>query len=259
MNSSSPAEHTPANALQRQLEQLRADQERLFRELQSGESRLRRIARSVSRIEEDERRRIARDLHDGVGQNLSALRHRIEAIRPRLDAADGIKLLDEALEICGQTLADTRHLARLLRPQILDDLGLEAALRWLAASCASAIGCEIEVEASLDEAELDPELSALAFRIVQESLTNVVRHSQASHVTIRVASRGGQLAVVVVDDGIGFDVKASQAAGSQARSAGLAGMQERVGLFGGRLNLISGSGAGTQVRAHIPLSLRADT
>lgn len=259
MSPSSPADRGPTSAVQHQLEQLRADQERLFRELQVGESRLRRIARSVSRIEEDERRRIARDLHDGVGQNLSALRHRIEALRPHVEGADGTELLEQALEICDRTLAETRHLARLLRPQILDDLGLEAALRWLAANCASAIGCETEVEVQVDEAELDPELGALAFRIVQESLTNVVRHSRASHVAIRVASRAGQLAVVVVDDGIGFDVKAALAGGSEARSAGLAGMRERVGLFGGRLNLVSGSGAGTQVRAHIPLSVRSDS
>jgi signal transduction histidine kinase len=254
--SSPPTSVAPAEAFQQQLARLRAEQDRLFEDLRGGEARLRHLARSVWRVEEEERRRIARDLHDGVGQNLSALRHRVEAVRVRASAAEDIASLDEAIALCDQALAETRSLVRLLRPQILDDLGLEAALRWLARSCEESTHAEVDVDVQVDEVQLGPELATLAFRVVQESLTNVTRHARAKHVSIRVAMRAGQLSVLVVDDGAGFDVAAGLAASSEGRSAGLSGMRERVSLFGGRFNLVSAPGDGTQVRAQVPLALQ---
>ncbi len=249
----------PANipeAFQDQLTRLRNDQDRLFEDLRGGEARLRHLARSVWRIEEEERRRIARDLHDGVGQNLSALRHRVEAVRARATMPEDIASLDQAISLCDNALAETRGLVRLLRPQILDDLGLEAALRWLGRTCAESTDSEVEVEVHVDEALLGPDLATLAFRVVQEALTNVARHAKPKHVSIRVAARAGQLSILVVDDGCGFDVAACLAAASDGRSAGLAGMRERVSLFGGRFNLVSVPGEGTQVRVHVPLALQ---
>jgi len=253
MNSNS--QHTGVDAFQQQLARLRQEQDRLFEDLRGGEARLRHLARSVWRVEEEERRRIARDLHDGVGQNLSALRHRIEAVRARVTASDDVQTLTQAIELCDQALAETRGLVRLLRPQILDDLGLEAALRWLARSCEESTKVEMEIEVHVNEAELGHELATLVFRVVQEALTNITRHAQARHVSIRVALRAAQLSVLVVDDGVGFDVSACLNASSEGRSAGLSGMRERVSLFGGRFTLVSAPGEGSQVRVQVPLAL----
>jgi signal transduction histidine kinase len=243
---------TPPDGLQAQLARLRAEQERLFSDLQAGETHFRRLARSVWRIEEEERRRIARDLHDGVGQDLTALRHRIEAARTAGGAEERSTRLDEALALCDRALDETRSLARLLRPQILDDLGLEAAIRWLARRCSEAASCSVDVDVGLGDERLGQEVSTVAFRLVQEALTNVIRHAQARHVSIRVARRGEFLQVLVADDGRGFDPDATPREPGHA-GAGVSGMRERVQLFGGRFSIASAPGEGVQVRAQLPL------
>ncbi len=244
-------------AFRQQLAKLRSDQDRLFEDLRAGEARLRQLARSVWRIEEEERRRVARDLHDGLGQDLSALRHRLDHLRSDVPADERDALLDQARALCDAALGQTRNLARVLRPQILDDLGLDAALRWLARQCAETLGCEVEVDVQLGGRALDTELSTVAFRVVQEALTNVIRHSDAEQVSVRVAVRHDQLSVLVVDDGRGFDPEALATPAGSAGHAGLSGMRERVGLFGGRFAVLSAPGEGVQIRVSLPLSLQA--
>ncbi len=130
-----------------QLALLREQQERLFVQLHAGEQHFKQLARSVWRVQEDERRRLARDLHDGIGQQLTALRHRLDALARSVDGAgDASNPLHQALEICDAAIQETRALSRLLRPQILDDLGLEAALNWLARHSAESGGYEVEVD-----------------------------------------------------------------------------------------------------------------
>ena len=259
MNRPSTPDAAPAHdardgdaALGAQLAQLRSQQSRLLSELQAGEVQVRRLARSVWRVQEDERRRIARDLHDGLGQTLSALRHRIEAVGAA-DAAAQADTLAAALSLCDAALQETRHLARLLRPQILDDLGLEAALRWLARSSAAQARCEIEVEIVALPDPMPSDISTLVFRVVQEALANQVRHAQARTGVVRLGLRGQHLVLLIVDDGRGCDLAAAQAAASGSRSSGLAGMRERVQLFGGTFQAISAPGEGMQIRVLIPL------
>lgn len=254
MNDPSRADAGLSDDALAQLAKLRGEQKRLFAELQSGEGQVRRLARSVWRVQEDERRRIARDLHDGLGQTLSALRHRIEALGASRHDAGFEARLSDALALCDGALQETRHLARLLRPQILDDLGLEAAIRWLARSTGEQARCRVEVDVIALPEPLPPDIAGVAFRVVQEALANIARHAHATQVVVRVGRRDAHLVLLIVDDGRGCDLAAAQAAASDGRSSGLAGMRERVLLFGGRFQAISAPGEGMQIRVLLPLA-----
>ncbi|MGD9583230.1 MAG: sensor histidine kinase [Lysobacterales bacterium] len=241
--------------LRDQLRRLRADQDRLFAEMHAGEQHFRQLARSVWRVQEDERRRLARELHDGIGQNLTALRHRLEnlAAHAVLDADASVQL-GTAIDLCRTALDETRSLSRLLRPQILDDLGLEPALRWLARSVAESAGIDVELDLHLPEQALDGELATLVFRVVQEGLNNIAKHAAAGSVVVRLSSRSDQLQLLIVDDGRGCDSAKALANASHGQSAGIASMRERLRLFGGQLQFRSAPGEGTQLRAFLPLA-----
>lgn len=229
---------------------LRALYHELLQRLQRNEREFRRLGRAVWRVQEDERRRIARELHDGVGQNLTALKLRLHelqaALEPRQDALRDS--LDEALALCGDTLEDTRELSRLLRPPILDDLGLEAALRWLARSHDGRGGARVELELGALP-ELDGELQTLLFRTAQEALANASRHARAGRIALSLHRRGKELHLDIRDDGIGCDPAAALGSGGN----GLSGMRERLRLYGGRLELSGAPGAGLRLSARVPL------
>jgi signal transduction histidine kinase len=229
---------------------LRAQYQELLERLQRNEREFRRLGRAVWRVQEDERRRLARDLHDGVGQNLTAIKHRLAAVLATLpaDAGDARAALDATIVLCSDTLEDTRELSRLLRPPILDDLGLEAALRWLARSQGEASHLDISVEIQPLPA-LDTDLQTLVFRVAQEALNNAARHAQAQSVLVRVVAHGGLLQLQVVDDGRGCDPETALASGG----SGLGGMRERLRLYEGQLELRSVPGEGTRLRAVVPL------
>lgn len=230
--------------------ELRELYQQLLQRLERNEREFRRLGRAVWKVQEDERRRIARDLHDGVGQNLTALKHRLHeldaALPPQHDALRGP--LAAALALCGDTLEDTRELSRLLRPPILDDLGLEAALRWLVRSQGQRSG--IEVSLDIDPLPpLDDELQTLLFRVTQEALTNASKHAAAGHVRVRLRLRDAGLRLDIHDDGRGCDPATALASGGN----GLSGMRERLRLYGGQLQLRSAAGAGMRVSARVPL------
>jgi signal transduction histidine kinase len=248
------------DALRAQLARLRSEQERLFADLHQGEQHFRQLARSVWRVQEDERRRLARELHDGIGQHLTALRHRLEALSSAPGYPEALREpLQTASALCQTALDETRSLSRFLRPQILDDLGLEAALRWLARSIAEAASVEIEVDIADVPKELDGEIATLVFRLAQEALTNLIRHAAATHAVLRVRVRAGFLQLLVVDDGRGCDADAALQRASQGHSTGLASMRERVRLFGGQFQFGSGAGEGTQLRIALPLGNAGST
>jgi len=225
----------------------------LLQRLEASEREFRRLGRSVLHVQEDERRRLARDLHDGIGQNLTALKHRLAQISDALPVQfETLRAsLDEAIALCAGTLDDTRQLSRLLRPPILDDLGLEPALRWLARSLGEAAGMAITVEIEPIPA-LDEELQTLLFRIAQEALNNVVKHAGARSVLVHLVERSGRMQLQIVDDGCGFDPAQAQAAGG----TGLGGIRERLQLFNGQFELRSAPGHGTRLRAVVPLDNR---
>lgn len=241
------------SSVRKQLALLREQQERLFDSMQSGQRHFKHLARSVWRVQEEERRRLARELHDGIGQNLTALKHQLDALlasgalAPELAAR-----VQGAVALCAGTLEDTRALSRMLRPQILDDLGLEAALRWLARSMGESAGFAVELDIGALPAPLDPEFSTVLFRVAQEALANAQKHAQARNVVLRLSHRADQLQLLVVDDGCGCDVDAAFAKSSNGHSTGLASMRERVRLFGGRFSLTSQAGEGLQLRVTLP-------
>lgn len=228
---------------------IREQYQRLLQRLEANEREFRRLGRSVLRVQEDERRRLARELHDGIGQNLTALKHRLTQLGDGLPVDPALRAqLGAAIALCNNTLDDTRELSRLLRPPILDDLGLESALQWLARSQGEASQLSITVEMESLPA-LDDDLQTLVFRIAQEALNNVARHAQASNVLVRLVVRSGSLQLQVVDDGRGCDPETALRSGG----SGLGGMRERLRLHGGRLDLHSSPGNGARIRAVIPL------
>jgi signal transduction histidine kinase len=226
---------------------LHAQYERLLQRLEANEREFRRLGRAVWRVQEDERRRLARELHDGLGQNLTALMQHLAQVDPA-QPLDARRHLDAAISLCGGALEDTRNLSRLLRPPVLDDLGLEPALRWLARSVAESSGVETVVDVG-ELPALDGELETLLFRIAQEGFANAAKHAAARSVLLHLAARDGELQLQVIDDGRGFDPGAAVRSGGN----GLGGMRERLRLHGGRLELAAAPGRGTRLRAVVPL------
>jgi len=229
------------------LDALRDDYLRLLQRLEANEREFRRLGRAVWRVQEDERRRLARDLHDGIGQNLTALKHRLAQLEEGLPAGH-MERLQAAIALCHDTLEDTREMSRLLRPPILDDLGLEPALSWLARSVGEASGLAVELEIE-NLPPLDGDQQTLLFRVAQEALNNIAKHAQARDVLVRLVGRGSQLLLHVADDGRGC----SPAHALRSGGSGLGGIRERLRLYGGTLELHSAPGEGTRLRVALPL------
>jgi two-component system, NarL family, sensor kinase len=228
------------------LQHLAAENDRFLSELAAMQDRSRVLARSVWRVQEDERRMLARELHDGVGQSLTALRHQME----QLPAG---QVRDQCAQLVLQILEDVRELSRLIRPPILDDLGLWPALAWLARRVRESSGIAVELETSGAEGlKPCPELSTLVFRLVQEALHNAVRHASAQKIRIRARLAGNRLEIEIRDDGVGFEPDSLEQRPDE-RGVGLAGMRDRVELFGGDFSLRSAPGRGTAVLAGLLL------
>jgi two-component system NarL family sensor kinase len=243
------------NELQQQLGQLLQRQRDLVEQMRSGQQHFQQLARSVWRVQEEERRRLARELHDGLGQNLSAIvtliDHALNAHAAPIEPARAG--LEKARDLAQATLKETRAMSRLLRPQILDDLGLAAALRWLARSQGEDHGLDILLDMDQAPSSVENELATLIFRVVQESLTNVARHAKAHQVQISLRQHETHIALVVHDNGVGCDVAAALAANSSGRSSGLGGMRDRVRLYDGEFTLRSRPGDGFTMSISLPL------
>lgn len=203
--------------------------------------------RRVVEAQELERRRLARELHDETGQALTSILLGLKGLEERMDDAESREAAEELRELVVSTLQDVRRLAVELRPSALDDFGLVAALERLTGSFAEQTGIAVDFQTALAEERLPEEVETAIYRIVQESLTNVVKHARARRVSILLARKDGAVKAVVEDDGQGFD-PAEQTGGS-----GLVGMRERLALLGGRLAVESAPDRGTTVAAEVPL------
>jgi two-component system sensor histidine kinase UhpB len=217
--------------------------ERLNRELEASHERLRALSRRLLEVQEDERRRLARDLHDDIGQALTALKIQLES-RARLE---------DCVETVRHTLERVRQLSLSLRPSQLDDLGLAAALRSHLDRQARVAGIAAHFDASDAPPDMGPETETACFRVAQEAINNVLRHAQARNLWVRLFSSGGRLALSVRDDGRGFDLDPARPRSEGASSLGLVGMEERIALAGGSFELRSQPGQGTVVVATFPL------
>jgi signal transduction histidine kinase len=220
-----------------------------FAETAQARGDLEELSARLVRTQEDERRAISRELHDEVGQSLSAILVETGNALSANNGTDAHGRLESIHSLAAKSLDVIRNMALLLRPSMLDDFGLIPALRWQAREVTKRSGLHIEVVAD-DLDDLPEEHNTCIYRIVQEALNNCARHARARHATIHVVREGGRLVVTVEDDGAGF-------AAGETRGLGLIGMEERVRRLGGVLSIASRLGQGTSVRAEFPLSLAA--
>ena len=249
-DSDSGSEHA---SIEQQVQRIRREHQALFARLNAGEKRFRSLAKAVWMVQEEERRSLARELHDGIGQTLTALKNQLELIRLRATDSNTSAQLKDSVELVSLALNDTRELSRLLRPAILDDLGLGPALNWLSRTLSRRTGIAINVDYDLDDLRLAPDIETLVFRVVQEALTNIVKHASADTADVSISSEHGQLAVRVSDSGVGFDAAAALRASDQSESLGLRGMRDRLELFGGHFQLNSSPGEGCTLVMTLPL------
>ncbi len=226
------------------IELARADEIRRERE------QLRRqLLEKVIATQEDERRRIARELHDSTSQNLTSLMLGLKNLQTTCGNEVIAQQADTLRLVAAQTLEEVHEISARLRPRLLDDLGLPAALEKLTREWQERHKIPLDLLIHIGEERLPPEIETAIFRIVQESLTNIARHAAARSVSALVERRGDEVIAIVEDDGCGFDPARS----SGERQLGLAGMRERAELLGGKLTIESQPGAGTSVHVQIPV------
>jgi PAS domain S-box-containing protein len=228
-----------------------AEHERLAEARRRAEL-LSRLSAALFRVEENERRELAALLHDDLGQRLVAVRLKLAAARPRCDAAATVDL-DHAAEILDVAQKTVRSLSFQLSPPILHDLGLIAALHWLARELADSYGLQVEVDDDGPLPALRGEPSYLLFRCIRELLLNVVKHAGAAQAIVRLRDHERYLHIEVEDAGHGFNAEQVAARRLESRSFGLLSVQERVEGLGGRMSIDSAAGRGTRVLLRIPV------
>jgi len=218
--------------------------------LRRSKDELHELASAAHRAREQEKSRIARELHDELGQSLTALQMDVAWCRERIPAQDGMAMRLARMEsLLETTVAATRRISSDLRPLMLDDLGLRPALEWLVESFTQHTGVRCDLSVASEELEL-PELQATAvFRAVQESLTNIAKHARATRVDVNIEQENSTLAIRVRDDGIGFSPEDSR----KPNSFGLLGLRERAALLGGEASVTSAPGRGTEIEVRFPL------
>jgi two-component system, NarL family, sensor histidine kinase UhpB len=222
------------------------------KELEQSRAELRALAARLQTTREEERTRIAREIHDELGQALTALKldlSWIETKQPRRTSG-AFRLTDLSITSrIDETMEVVRRIASELRPSVLDQLGLEAAIEYLVQEAGKRTGIAVTLQAE-EFPKLPDEVASHAFRIIQEALTNVARHSRATRVDVTVRREGATLSLCVVDNGVGFAPEAL----SGLRSLGLVGMRERALACGGTLTIRGSPGAGTAIVVTIPMA-----
>ena len=204
--------------------------------------------RRVVEAQELERARLARELHDETGQALTSILLGLKSLEERVDTDEGRSAAAELRQLVVSTLQDVRRLAVELRPAALDDFGLVPALERLRDTVSEQSALSVDVQSSLGDRRLPAEIETMLYRTVQEALTNVIKHAEASRVTVRLSRRENVVVLSVQDDGKGFDAQSVRDGG-----LGLVGMRERAALLGGRFVVETSEGAGTMLRAEVPV------
>jgi PAS domain S-box-containing protein len=228
------------------------EREKLFKKVSLAQERLKVVSKRLLEVQESERRHIARELHDEIGQILTAIKINIQTAF-KLAGAEKIEThLNEGVELIEEALFQVRKLSIDLRPSMLDDLGLVPALRWYVDR--QSVRAGISAKVNVDEAimRLPNEIEITCFRVAQEALTNIIKHSQATHVDIMLYYEEGDLHLKIADDGVGFNFFAAVQRSLKGESMGILGMQERVELIGGKIKINSKAGSGTIVHTIFP-------
>lgn len=225
-------------------------------ELRRQQALTRQLLRRAITAQEEERARLSRELHDEIGQTLTAVQLSLDGLARALPAeeAQTRERLDRARRLTEHALADLRRVIAALRPGVLDQLGLLPALSWIADHTLRPLGMKVTIESDGLPKRLPGEIEIVLFRIAQEAMSNVARHSQANHLHIRLHRADGRIVMTLTDDGRGFDLSALADGPNHDRGLGLAGMQERASLAGGQVTIESAPGQGTTVQVVIPIA-----
>jgi len=240
-------------ALERRVEARTRELATANRALQERERARQQLLRKVISAQEDERKRLARELHDETSQTLAALRVHLEMAAAAAPEGPSREHVIEARQLASRSLDELQRLMHDLRPSVLDDLGLVSAIQWYAERRLGAKGIAVRCEVSTGELQLPYELETALFRAVQEVLTNVERHAGAEQVLIQLSAQDGRFTVEVEDDGCGFDLASVKPSPADMRGLGLLGIRERVELVGGTVAIDSSPGGGTRVVIDVPL------
>jgi signal transduction histidine kinase/streptogramin lyase len=244
------------SALQRrnkELLELTEQREKAREQLRQAFNRLRTLTRRLEAAKEDERKHIARELHDDMGPSLTAVIINLQLLANETDPEKKSVRTADTIELVDRMVQRIRDLSLDMRPPLLDELGLVPALSGYLETQASRAGIEIDVNDGPEIGRLTPEIEIAAFRVVQEAVTNVIRHARATKATVTVSRKNGRLELSVLDDGRGFEVGDTIDRAAAGQALGLLGMQERIGALGGELEISSNPGSGTLIRARLPL------
>jgi len=218
--------------------------------MNATEDELRKLSRQLVEVNEEERRSLSRELHDQIGQTLTAVRINLGNLEEALgrNAEPVHYQIDQTKRLSEQALRAVRDLAMGLRPAMLDDLGLGAALEWQARQHSRLCKVPVTTRVEGNLTDLPEGHRTCVYRIVQEALTNAAKHAQASGIKVDVTSAGGTVSISIHDDGVGFDTR------RPVNGLGLVGMKERVRQLGGQIAIHSAPGAGTDLRVEIPMA-----
>lgn len=242
-----------------ELQKLQVQREEALRETEQRRAQLDEayqglvhLTRRLESVKEDERQHIARELHDELGQNLTAAKIDLQVLRHQLAEPKNQTRLDQALVNLDGMISQVRSLSLSLRPPLLEEAGLVAALEHLLAGLAERAGLEIEFVAAPNIPNEPGQAPKVVFRIVQEAVNNALRHARARRITVFLSQRNGGLDLAVRDDGIGFDPEAARRSASSGEHLGLLGMAERVRAAGGTLEIDTAPGRGCRITAWVP-------
>lgn len=231
----------------------------LFEQVREGHLQMQTLSHCLIQVQEAERRHLARELHDEMGQSLTAVKIHLQEIEGASNDQTVLSDVHESIAIVEKIVSQVRSLSIDLRPLLLDDLGLIATLRWYVSRQSQLGGFSSNFAADPEKMILPPDMETACFRIVQEAITNVIRHAQAKKVHVEISQSEHEVLLLVRDDGVGFDVEAAQKRSSQGLSMGLLGMRERVTLLEGEMEIESVSAYGTEIRVRFPLKIPVET
>ena len=225
-----------------------AIRKRQAKSIMDSEARLRALSEELLTAQEEERRSISRELHDELGQQVTAISLDLRSAARQQDASRAKSLLDRAIEETDHLLKSVHEVASRVRPSVLDDLGLHEAVESLLSELRARSGVEVNTKLTFDEQRVSPKIGESVYRILQEGLTNVVKHAETEQVSVTIELQSNQLLLILEDQGMGFDPR--QRGGSRL---GILGMQERAELLGGRFKLSTKRGGGTRIDVSIPV------
>lgn len=248
----------PAVARELREADVRRERRRTESQVREQAKRLQALSRRLIEIQETERRAVARELHDEIGQVLTAVKINLQALARPDSAAAAEPGLCDSIQILEHAIQRVRDRSMDLRPAVLDDFGLVPAVRWYLERHAARAGFALQLRADPGLRRYPSEIETACFRIIQEAVTNTMRHACATTLRIEIESLAPGLRLAIMDDGKGFEVESARARALAGGSIGLAGMQERVDFLDGALEIDSAPGRGTHIEVFLPLAADAE-